>query len=109
MFISGGENIHPEEIERSLYQVDLIEQVVVIPIQNDEFGFRPIAFIKTHHDTSIKREELYRHLGNTLPKFKIPEIFYTWPANFSAENFKIDRQYLMKIVQEENTSLRLID
>ena len=109
MFISGGENIHPEEIERSLYQVDLIERVVVIPIQNDEFGFRPIAFIKTRHDTPIKREELRRHLENTLPKFKIPEKFYQWPADSSTTNIKVDRQFLLKRAQEEKASLQQID
>jgi len=108
MFISGGENIHPEEIERSLYQVDLIEQAVVIPIQNAEFGFRPIAFIKTHHDSPIKREELWCHLGSKLPKFKIPEKFYEWPADPSAANFKIDRRYLRRLIDEKNTLTEII-
>lgn len=109
MFISGGENIHPEEIERSLCQVDSIEQAVVIPIQNDEFGTRPVAFIKTRQDAPIKREELQRHLESKLPKYKIPEKFYTWPANSPTKNFKIDRQYLTVKAQEENTSLKTID
>jgi len=109
MFISGGENIHPEEIEHSLYQVDLIERAVVIPIPNNEFGFRLIAFTKTRYNTPLKREEIHRHLESTLPKFKIPEKFYTWPTDSFASNFKIDRRYFMKKAEEESNLLTPID
>ncbi|RTZ77526.1 MAG: o-succinylbenzoate--CoA ligase, partial [SAR324 cluster bacterium] len=52
MFISGGENIHPEEIERILLQFGKTEQAVVVAVQDAEFGARPVAFLKTGEDFS---------------------------------------------------------
>ena len=52
MFISGGENIHPEEIERILLQFGKTEQVIVVAVQDAEFGARPVAFLKTGEDYS---------------------------------------------------------
>jgi o-succinylbenzoate---CoA ligase len=47
MFISGGENIHPEEIEKALMMIDGIREALVVPVADDEYGQRPVAFIKT--------------------------------------------------------------
>ena len=46
MFISGGENIHPEEIEKALLSIKGVAQAIVVPKEDKEFGQRPIAFIK---------------------------------------------------------------
>ena len=44
MFISGGENIQPQEIEERLSEIPGIEQSIVVPVQDPEFGNRPVAF-----------------------------------------------------------------
>ena len=41
MFISGGENIHPERIERAMMRVFEIEQVIVVPKKDETYGARP--------------------------------------------------------------------
>ncbi len=47
MFISGGENIYPEEIERILREIKGIADTLVVPVPDKEFGQRPVAFIKS--------------------------------------------------------------
>lgn len=47
MFIAGGENIHPEEIEKALMMIDGIEEALVVPIPDKEYGQRPAAFIQS--------------------------------------------------------------
>ena len=46
MFISGGENIFPEEIENVLYQSQMVERAKVVSVKDIEFGKRPVVFIK---------------------------------------------------------------
>ena len=46
MFISGGENIHPEEIEKALLSIKGIVEAIVVPKEDTELGHRPIAFVK---------------------------------------------------------------
>jgi O-succinylbenzoic acid--CoA ligase len=45
MFISGGENIQPEEIERALLEVTAAESVLVTPVPDAEYGHRPCAWL----------------------------------------------------------------
>ena len=68
MFISGGENIHPEEIERALLAHPLISHAKVLSRPDPEFGARPTAFIAT----TLTQDEIINHLKAHLAKFKIP-------------------------------------
>jgi len=77
-FVSGGENIQPEEIERALVQLDAVRRAVVVPVPDDEFGQRPAAFVDAAAATSPS--QLVRQLEATLPRFMIPVKFYSWPA-----------------------------
>lgn len=77
MFISGGENIHPEEIEKQLRK--FVTQAIVVPIPNEEYGHRPIAFLYGEYEL----EEIIEHLSFHLPKFKHPDHFLPWPSQVS--------------------------
>ena len=46
MFISGGENIHPEEIEREILRFPGVLETIVVPVPDPEFGARPVAFLR---------------------------------------------------------------
>lgn len=71
MFISGGENIHPEEIEKALEQIDGVIKAFVKAKDDPEFGQRPIAFIQSRGPQ--KPQELLAKLRDFLPKFKLPD------------------------------------
>ena len=73
LFISGGENIQPEEIENILLECKTIITAHVCPIQDQEFGLKPIAYIQTKD--SYSKEMLFEYLSSFLPKFKIPVDF----------------------------------
>ena len=91
MFISGGENIHPEEIEKALLSIKGIAQAIVVPKEDKEFGQRPIAFIK-FSDESLSDDYIIRCLLLDLPRFKIPVAFLPWPQNLISQGVKISRQ-----------------
>lgn len=74
LFISGGENIHPEEIEKLLGNIEGIIRAEVVPIPDDVYGFRPTAYIES--ERGYKDEELREYLSTFLPKFKIPISFF---------------------------------
>lgn len=80
MFISGGENIQPEEIECALLESE-VTQAYVVSESDPEFGFRPIAYVD-----GIPNLEKLKSL---LPKFKIPVRFLPWeerPASVTWKN-----------------------
>ena len=69
MFISGGENIHPEEIEQALYRLIGVEAAVVVPVPDAEFGFRSVAFIQSAAPLPTQ-ERVSQLLAPAVSKFK---------------------------------------
>jgi o-succinylbenzoate---CoA ligase len=93
MFISGGENIQPEEVERHLLQLEGVERALVIPVEEKEFGLKPIAFVKMDH---LNKEFLKRELEQVLPSFKVPKTYLSWPLDQKEEQLKISRGDFLK-------------
>jgi len=94
MFISGGENIYPEEIEKALFNTGWFENAVVVPVKNIEFGFRPLAFIKPHQKQKLTATKIIRQLKKTLPSFKVPQTYRDFPKEYTQHGMKPDRQTL---------------
>lgn len=99
MFISGGENIYPEEIEKIILQYPDIEQVFVFPIPDKEFGNRPIAMVKFKNNfTTENINSLRNWLAGKIEKFKQP-IEYIFLDTKKYENqgqIKLSRALLQK-------------
>jgi O-succinylbenzoic acid--CoA ligase len=89
LFISGGENVQPEEIEEALCLLEGIEEAVVVPVPDAEFGNRPVAFVRT---AGGELGDLARALEPTLPRFKIPVAFHEWPGG--GGGMKVNRRSL---------------
>jgi len=97
MFVSGGENIQPEEIEGALGRISGVTQAVVVPVSNPEYGHRPVAFIRT--DGAIDEGKLRERLRDRLPGFKIPDVFFPFPEGTGESGLKVDRQGLQEWAQ----------
>lgn len=98
MFISGGENIQPEEIERHLLNIKGIESAAVVPVADKKFGFRPAAVIKFRPSFKIAASKIEHLLKINLAKYKIPIKYYSWPKNFTMDP-KINRKELQKALR----------
>jgi O-succinylbenzoic acid--CoA ligase len=69
MFTSGGENVYPEEIERYLCQAPGVVQAVVVPLEDAEFGSRPVAFVKVASPAEWDPPAFAATLRQFLPRF----------------------------------------
>jgi len=94
MFVSGGENVHPGEIEGMLLECDGVIAAVVVPIPHPEFGARPVAFVEMAAERTV---DLRAHLSERLPRFKIPEGIYRMP---SMTGIKPDRGALLALATD---------
>lgn len=91
MFISGGENIHPEEIEREILHIKGVRRVIVVDVEHEEFGRRPVAFVDSK-EWEQTQAAIQRALPNILPKFKCPDALFPWPSEMDLPGVKINRQ-----------------
>jgi O-succinylbenzoic acid--CoA ligase len=91
MFVSGGENVQPEEIEEALLRLPGVEEAAIVPVPDAEFGDRPVAFVRLARTDppTDPREALER----VLPRFKIPTAFHPWPPE-APTGMKVDRRFL---------------
>lgn len=104
MFISGGENIQPEEIERCLEKIEGVDQAIVMAWPDDEFGHRPIAVLCLASNCQMTQNILKKVLTSQLPAFKIPIQFYAWIPIEEKVALKVQRKNLLNGLQEGDKS-----
>ena len=92
MFISGGENVYPEEIENALLSLDAVNAACVVPVPDPAFGARPVAYVNMKSGNTIDKNSLRSGLEKILPRFKIPTRFIEWQPE--AGQLKPDRKAL---------------
>ncbi|MEM1055784.1 MAG: AMP-binding protein [Bacteroidota bacterium] len=90
-FVSGGENVQPEAIERELLRLGTVAEAVVVPVPDAEFGQRPVAFVRPTGEEEIDAVALSSALRETVPGFMVPVAFHAWEG---ARGMKPDRQVL---------------
>jgi O-succinylbenzoic acid--CoA ligase len=81
MFISGGENVQPEEVEAALLDIEGVREAVVVPVDDAEYGARPVAFVAAE---GVTAEALDQALRSVLPGFKTPDAYYRMPRRADA-------------------------
>lgn len=73
MFISGGENVYPREIEKVLEEHPYVNQAQVIGVPDEKWGQVGRALVVLKEGHHVSEEELIALCGNNLAKFKIPK------------------------------------
>jgi fatty-acyl-CoA synthase len=72
LFISGGENIYPTEIENVLYQHADVHMCAVIGVPDAKWGEVGKAFVVLKPGASATPEDLIAHMQHQLAGFKVP-------------------------------------
>ncbi|MFX1345032.1 MAG: AMP-binding protein [Promethearchaeota archaeon] len=75
MYISGGENVYPVEIEELLFKHPAIDLAAVIGVQDEKWGEVGKAYITLKTGKKLSIEEIHTYLTDRLAKFKVPKYF----------------------------------
>jgi len=73
MFISGGENVYPAEVENVLFEIDELSEVAVIGITDERWGEVGCAAVVLKPGARLSAEHILRHCDGRLARFKIPK------------------------------------
>lgn len=71
LIVSGGENIYPAEIEKTLLSHPAVREAGVCGMQSDEWGEVPIAFVVLNGPA--KADELLAHCRQQIASYKVPK------------------------------------
>ncbi|MCS6936049.1 MAG: AMP-binding protein [Candidatus Bipolaricaulota bacterium] len=75
MYISGGENISPEELEPVIAQHPAVAQVAVVGVPDEQWGAVGLAAVVVRPGHTITVEELRDFCRQRLGGFKVPKYF----------------------------------
>jgi fatty-acyl-CoA synthase len=73
MFISGGENVYPAEIEAVIYKHPAVHMCAVIGIPDRKWGEVGLACVVLKPGASTTEEELSAFMQDHLARFKVPK------------------------------------
>ena len=97
MFVSGGENIYPADVERMLERHPAIAQASVVPIDDDIKGTKPVAFVVLQPGARLNESGVKAHALAHAPAFQHPRfVLFVETLPLTATN-KIDRRALIQL------------
>ncbi len=91
MYISGGENIYPAEIEAVLYKHPAVHMCAVIGLPHDKWGEVGKACVVLKPGTEVTEDELIAFMQENLARFKVPKsvaLMYELPISGAGKILK---------------------
>jgi fatty-acyl-CoA synthase len=73
MFISGGENVYPAEVESVLFQLDGVADAAVVGLPDDRWGEVGCAIVVAETGKELSEADVLRHFDGRLARYKIPK------------------------------------
>jgi len=74
MYISGGENVYPAEVESVLYQLPAVAETAVLGVPHERWGEIGRAMIVLRQGRTLTEAEVIAHCRANLAAYKIPHI-----------------------------------
>jgi O-succinylbenzoic acid--CoA ligase len=97
VIISGGHKIHPLNVERAVFDIPGVADVVVAPAPDPEWGQRVVAVIEPTAGAGLLTvEEVREAIGDALPRYALPHEVRTIAAMPRLSSGKIDRRSVQR-------------
>ena len=101
MFISGGENVYPAEIEKAVYQHPAVHMCAVIGLPDAKWGEVGKACVVLKAGQSTTEEELLKFMTERLAKYKVPKsVSFMEALPISAAGKILKRELREKFIQQ---------
>lgn len=101
MFVSGGENIFPGEVEAVLETHPEVLQASVVPVDDDIKGQKPVAFIVRKPGSTIDEQAIKTFALANAPAYQHPRRVWFIDQTPLASTNKIDRAALRARAESE--------
>ena len=72
MIVSGGENVYPIEVEKTLTAHPDVAEAHVLGVDDEKFGQRLAAFVVLNPGAAATPEALKQHVRDNLANYKVP-------------------------------------
>jgi long-chain acyl-CoA synthetase len=100
MFVSGGENIYPADVERMLERHPDIAQAAVVPVDDEIKGQKPVAFVIAKPGRTLSADDVKRFALANAPAYAHPRFVWFVDELPLASTNKVDRAALRRMADE---------
>jgi len=100
MFVSGGENIYPSDVERMLERHPAVSHAAVVPIDDEIKGQKPVAFVILKPGAAASEDEIKRFALANAPAYAHPRSVWFVDELPLASTNKVDRAALRRTAAE---------
>jgi long-chain acyl-CoA synthetase len=100
MFVSGGENIYPADVERMLERHPAVAQAAVVPVDDDIKGQKPVAFVIPKSGQTPSEDEVKKFALAHAPAYQHPRFVWFVDELPLASTNKVDRNQLIRTAAE---------
>ena len=97
MFISGGENVFPGEVEAALADCPGVAEVVVVGVRDERWGEVGRAFVVPRAETRVSDADVIAHARARLAGYKVPKSIVFLPEIPRLGSGKPDRRALSQV------------
>lgn len=101
MFVSGGENIYPADVERMLERHPDVAQAAVVPIDDEIKGQKPVAFVIRKAGHTPSEDAIKQFALSNAPAYQHPRFVWFVDELPLASTNKVDRAALMRMAEEK--------
>jgi acyl-CoA synthetase (AMP-forming)/AMP-acid ligase II len=101
MFVCGGENIYPGEVEHLLEAHPDIVQACVVPVADEIKGAKPFAFVVARAGAALTEDAVKRYALENAPAYQHPrQVAFMSELPLAGTN-KVDRKVLAAMAAEQ--------
>ena len=100
MFVSGGENIFPSDVEKMLESHPDVIQACVVPVDDDIKGTKPVAFVVKREGSNLDEARLKAFALANAPAYQHPRSIWFVDSLPLASTNKLDRKTLRDLASE---------
>ncbi len=101
MYISGGSNVYPREIEEALLTHPSVSEVAVLGVPDPKWGESGIAVIVAKSGQQADGDALLSHLESRIAKYKWPRRFVFWETMPKSGYGKIVKKQIKSLLEEK--------
>lgn len=101
MFISGGENVFPLEVENALAQCAGVAECAVLGVPDAKWGEAGLAAVAPHAGAACDAASLRAELKTRLAGYKVPQRYLLLPALPKSGAGKISKPEIRKLYEQQ--------
>jgi fatty-acyl-CoA synthase len=104
MIVSGGENVYPIEVEKTLAGHPGVAEAAVLGVDDEQYGQRLVAFVVLADGATVTPDALKDHVRDNLANYKVPRTITVLDELPRSSTGKIVRRELQELVEPDGAT-----